>query len=122
VGDVRALLARVQRITPDTRQAGALWVEGDGPRFRILVDPTRQVVLATELWDLRGDIKLRTASEDFVEAAAGQWFPQRITATYGTADGAVTSTAHLSGIRVNAALDSALFSFVPDKKVTMLEP
>jgi len=121
VGDVRALLARVQRITPDTRQAGALWVEGDGPRFRILVDPTHQVVLATELWDVRGDIKLRTTAEDFVEATPDQWFPQRLTAVYGTAEGTVTSTMRLSAIRVNASMDPTLFEFVPDKKVAVLE-
>ncbi len=119
VGDVRALLARVQRITPDDRQAGAQWVEGEGPRFRVLVDPVRQVVLATELWDARGDLKLRTTAEDFTQAATGQWFPQRLTAVYGTAEGSVTSTVRLSGIRVNAAVDPALLEFAPDKKVTV---
>jgi outer membrane lipoprotein-sorting protein len=121
VGDVRALLARVQRVTPDARQAGAQWVEGAGPRFRILVDPARQAVLATELWDAHGDIKLRTTAEDFVEAAPGQWLPQRLSAVFGTADGTVTSTVRLSGIRVNAALDPALFQFVPDRKVILVE-
>ena len=121
VGDVRAMLARVQRVTPDDRQAGAQWVEGEGPRFRVLVDPARRVVLATELWDARGDIKLRTTAEDFTEAVPGQWFPQRITAVYGTVEGAVTSTVRLSAIRVNAAVDPALFEFAPDKKVTVLE-
>jgi len=121
VGAVGAMLARVQRVTPDARPAGAQWVEGEGPRFRVLVDPARQLVLVTELWDARGELKLRTAADDFVEAAPGQWFPQRITAVYGRAEGAVTSTVRLSDIRVNAAVDPALFEFVPDKKVTLRE-
>ena len=121
VGDVRALLARVQRVTPDARQPGAQWVEGEGPRFRVLVDPARQAVLATELWDAHGDIKLRTTAEEFVEAAPGQWFPQRLTAVYGTAEGAVTSIVRLGDIRVNEAPAPALFEFAPDKKVTLLE-
>jgi len=121
VGDVHAMLARVRRVVPDTRQAGALWVEGEGPRFRVLVDPARRVVLATELWDARGDIKLRTTAEELLEALPGQWFPQRLTAIFGTAEGTVTSTVHLGDIHVNAALPPTLFEFVPDKKVTLLE-
>jgi len=121
VGDTRAMLPRVQRITPDAQQSGALWVEGEGPRFRVLVDPIRQVVLATELWDAHGDIKLRTTADDFVEAAPGQWLPQRVTVVYGATEGTVTSTMHLGAIRVNAIIDSVLFEFVPDRKVILME-
>ena len=121
VGDTRAMLGRVRQVRQDEQQAGAWWMEGEGPRFRVLIDAKRQVVLTTELWDARGDIKLRTTAEDFVEATPDQWFPQRLTAVYGTAEGTVTSTMRLSAIRVNASMDPTLFEFVPDKKVAVLE-
>lgn len=121
VGDTRAMLGRVRQVRPDEQQAGAWWIEGEGPRFRVLVDAKRQVVLNTELWDARGDIKLQTTAKDFTEVVPGQWFPQHITAIYGTAEGTVTSTVRLSDMHVNVIMEPTLFGFVPDKKVDVLE-
>jgi outer membrane lipoprotein-sorting protein len=121
VGDTRAMLSRVQAVTADAQQAGALWVEGAGPRFRVLVDPARRSVLSTELWDARDDVRLRTLAADFVEAAPGQWFPQRIDVVYGTEAGTVTSVMRLSDIHVNVALAGDVFDFAPVKGVTLQE-
>jgi outer membrane lipoprotein-sorting protein len=121
VGDFRAMLERVQRITPDTQQAGAWWIEGEGPRFRVLIDERRQAVLSIQLWDARGDIKLQTAAGDWMEVMAGQWFPRRIQTTYGTTEGVVNSMVQLDNIHVNVPLEAGVFDFVPDRKVTVME-
>jgi outer membrane lipoprotein-sorting protein len=121
VGDSRAMLARVRQVRADDQQAGAWWIEGEGPRFRVLIDERRQAVLSIQLWDARGDVKLQTAAGDWMEVVAGQWFPRRIQTTYGTAEGAVNSVAQLDNIRVNVPLAAGVFDFVPDKKVTVME-
>ena len=121
VGDTRAMLARVQKVREDEQQPGAWWVEGEGPRFRVLIDPKRQAVLAMQLWDVRGDTKLQTTAGDWLEVAAGQWMPQRIQAVYGTAEGVVSSLMRLSNIRVNAAVEAGVFAFEADKSVEILE-
>jgi outer membrane lipoprotein-sorting protein len=120
LGSYQELVRGVTRIVEATNAANTVTVEGQGPRFAVTVDMDRGILLETEIYDTKGNLKLRTRASDFLEISKGFWYPQHIEATYCVSDELVVRRITLSGIAVNAPMSADTFQFVPPKFVTVI--
>jgi len=100
----------------------AYLIEGANPRYAIYIDPKREVLLRTEIYDKNGQLVMRADSSDFIEVSQGFWFPKVIKSTYGAAAGFMTTEIKLSEIKADEPLALDLFRFHAPTGVTFVNP
>ncbi len=99
----------------------AFLIEGAGPRYVTYIDPTKQVLLRSEIYDNKGGLVIRTEASRFTEAAKGFWMPKEIHITYHTPDGFVQSKVFLRDIKVDEKVPDELFFFNVPKGTTVIQ-
>lgn len=103
--------------------SNAAWrIEGQNPRFTLVLDPDRKTLQSAEIFDTKERLTLRTEATEWREVLPGYWFPQRIRATYPVETEFVISTVQLEGIEINRSQPDALFTFTPPEGVQVLTP
>ena len=121
LGDYQGMLQRVVSVRPDGVDTNDCVVEGRDPKFIVEIDTARNVPLRTETYDNKGTLKVRTVASELAEIAAGFWFPKKLLATYGTANGYVESSIELTHVRLNEDFPADIFDFAPREGIAVVE-
>jgi outer membrane lipoprotein-sorting protein len=112
-GNYREMLQRVVRVQPVRTNGDIYVIEGRDPKFIVEIDASRQALLRTEVYDTKGNLKIRTAASELSEIVPGFWFPEKIRATYWNDDAYIVSDFVLTDVRVNEQIPPDTFKFEP---------
>ncbi|MBL7114182.1 MAG: hypothetical protein ISS35_00325 [Kiritimatiellae bacterium] len=96
-GDFSGMIPQVTSVTRD--KEGTVTIMGAPPRFEIVVDPKRQVILSSTIFDEDGKLMLQTRSTEFVQVEGNVWFPRRVKTMHRAAGTMVDSRIAFSGIQ-----------------------
>lgn len=98
----------------------AYQVEGKDPRYVVLIDREKKVLLRSEVYDQKGALVLRTEASRFVEAGKGFWMPREVKATYATENGFLQSTVLMSDHRVDTVIPDSIYQFTVPQGVELI--
>ncbi|MBI2441916.1 MAG: hypothetical protein HYV35_11175 [Lentisphaerae bacterium] len=122
LGQYVEMAKRAIKVVPEGPETdGLLRIEGKNPRYVIVVDSKRRVVIKTEIYDGDGTVKLRTFAADFLEVQPALWYPSRVEATYRRDNGYVTTETVLGDIAVNLPIPTGFFEFKPPAGIGVIE-
>ncbi len=91
-------------------------------KILVKVDPKRWVILAYEIFDLKGNLISQTKYEDYSLYGDSLFFPNRITAKSIYNGVALEETDNFSRLRLNQLIPDKNFEFIPPKKAKIITP
>lgn len=120
LGDYATMLERVASIHASESDNNVYIVKGSAPKYVVVIDSAKGVLLRTELYDAEDKLTIRTEASRFLEIAPSFWFPQEIRITYRARQELVQSTVYLSDIRSNEIMPDDIFDFKPSDTVKVI--
>ena len=95
-------------------------LEWANPRICFDFDPTRKVVVRSEVFTSENRLAVRTEAADFREAAPGFWFPGQIRCTYERDGSFIERQIQLDQIEIGLSYPAETFCFSPPDGVKVM--
>jgi len=91
-------------------------------KILIKVDPKKWVILAYEIFDLKGKLVSQTKYEDYILYGDSLFFPNRVTTKSIYKGETLAETDNFSRVRLNQAILDDNFEFTPPKDAEIVTP